>query len=205
MRQSGFQYWIKRAFDWLAACIGIILVSPLLLAGMIAVRISMGRPVFFRQLRPGRRGRPFTVSKFRTMNAKRGADGELLPDDERLTKTGKFLRSTSLDELPQLINVLRGDMSLVGPRPLRMEYLDRYSPRQSMRHDVMPGITGWAQINGRNTLTWEEKFELDLWYVDNWSLWLDVRILALTFLSVLKREGISSKDHATMPEFKGYS
>jgi lipopolysaccharide/colanic/teichoic acid biosynthesis glycosyltransferase len=163
----------------------------------------MGRPIFFRQQRPGRFVKPFWLLKFRTMSDWRDAGGKLLPDAERLTRIGRLLRATSLDELPQLWNVLRGDISLVGPRPLLMEYLPRYSPEQARRHDAMPGITGWAQINGRNALNWEEKFALDARYVENWSLWLDIRILFLTIWKVFCRQGISSTNHVTMPEFMG--
>jgi len=166
------------------------------------VWLSMGYPIFFRQQRPGRFAKPFWLLKFRTMSDRRSVGGKLLPDADRLTRIGRLLRTTSLDELPQLWNVLRGDISLVGPRPLLMEYLPCYSPEQARRHDVMPGITGWAQINGRNALTWEEKFALDTWYVDNWKFGLDLQILLLTIKSVLQREGISSKGHATMPKFK---
>lgn len=161
----------------------------------------MGGPVLFRQIRPGRYARPFTLLKFRTMSERRDANGDLLPDADRLTRVGRLLRASSLDELPQLWNVLRGDISLVGPRPLLMEYLPRYSPEQARRHEVMSGITGWAQINGRNELTWEEKFALDTWYVDNWSLNLDLRILLLTFKYSLRRKGIFSSGHVTMPQF----
>jgi lipopolysaccharide/colanic/teichoic acid biosynthesis glycosyltransferase len=163
----------------------------------------MGRPIFFRQQRPGRFVKPFWLLKFRTMSDRRGAGGKLLPDADRLTRIGRMLRATSLDELPQLWNVLRGDISLVGPRPLLMQYLPRYSPEQARRHDVIPGITGWAQINGRNALTWEEKFALDTWYVDNWNMILDLRILMLTLVRILRRDGISRAGHATMPEFMG--
>jgi lipopolysaccharide/colanic/teichoic acid biosynthesis glycosyltransferase len=165
----------------------------------------MGYPVLFRQQRPGKRGRTITLIKIRTMSDRRDAAGQLLPDAERLTRVGRLLRSTSLDEVPQLWNVLRGDLSLVGPRPLLMEYLPRYSPEQARRHDVMPGITGWAQINGRNALSWEEKFTMDTWYVDHWSLWLDLKILFMTGWRVLQRDGISNQDYATMPEFMGLS
>jgi len=167
------------------------------------VLLTMGRPVLFRQQRPGLRGKPFTLYKFRTMRDARTASGELLPDDLRLTTFGKWLRSTSLDELPELFNVLKGEMSLVGPRPLLMEYLPRYSPEQARRHEVKPGITGWAQVNGRNALTWEEKFRMDVWYVDHWNLWLDMKIVLLTIWKVLKREGISAEGSATMPVFTG--
>jgi lipopolysaccharide/colanic/teichoic acid biosynthesis glycosyltransferase len=163
----------------------------------------MGWPVFFKQKRPGLKGHPFLLVKFRTMTDERDETGTLLPDGSRLTSLGRFLRATSLDELPQLWNVLRGELSLVGPRPLLMQYLERYTPEQARRHEVLPGITGWAQINGRNAISWEEKFALDIWYVDNWSLKLDALILVRTFLRVLKRDGISREGHATMPEFLG--
>jgi sugar transferase EpsL len=173
--------------------------------GIVAllVRLNLGSPVLFRQVRPGFLGRPFVNLKFRTMRDAMDAQGHPLPDTVRLTKLGKFLRSLSLDELPELINVLRGEMSLVGPRPLLMQYLERYTPEQARRQHVLPGITGWAQINGRNALTWEEKFRLDVWYVEHWSLWLDVRILALTPWKALKREGINQPGHATAEEFLG--
>ena len=167
------------------------------------MRLGLGSPILFRQQRPGLRGRLFTLYKFRTMTGARDAGGTLLPDAQRLTPFGRFLRSTSLDELPELFNVLKGDMSLVGPRPLLVQYLDRYTPRQARRHEVRPGITGWAQINGRNTLKWEEKFELDVWYVDHESLGLDVRILLLTIWKIFKREGITQPGRATMEEFFG--
>lgn len=193
----------KRLLDLLGATLGLIVLSPLLLALALLVWIAHGRPVLFRQRRPGYRGRPFTLLKFRSMNDARGPDGALLPDSERLTRLGRFLRATSLDELPELLNVLRGEMSLVGPRPLLMQYLERYTPEQMRRHDVLPGITGWAQVNGRNALTWEDKFRLDVWYVDHWSFWLDIRILLLTVWKVLKREGISQPGQATAEEFRG--
>lgn len=194
---------MKRAIDVAVAGAAIVTTAPILTAAAIATRVSCGSPVFFRQKRPGKGARPFQVVKFRTMNDARDDSGELLPDAERLTKVGAFLRATSIDELPQLWNVLRGDMSLVGPRPLLEQYLPRYSPEQARRHDVLPGITGWAQINGRNTLSWEEKFALDLWYVERWTPWLDIVIIAKTAARVIKREGISSEGHATMPEFMG--
>jgi len=194
---------IKRVVDIAGASVGIILVAPVLLVVSLLVLLTMGRPVLFRQQRPGLRGKPFTLYKFRTMRDARTASGELLPDDLRLTTFGKWLRSTSLDELPELFNVLKGEMSLVGPRPLLMEYLPRYSPEQARRHEVKPGITGWAQVNGRNALTWEEKFRMDVWYVDHWNLWLDMKILLLTIWKVLKREGISAEGSATMPVFTG--
>lgn len=203
--QSGSRFWIKTAFDRGIALCGLILLSPVFIAVSVLVWLSMGSPIVFRQERPGRLARPFMLLKFRTMSSERDASGKLLPDAERLTNIGRFLRATSLDELPQLWNVLRGDMSLVGPRPLLMEYLARYSQEQARRHDVMPGITGWAQINGRNALNWEEKFTLDTWYVDYWSLWLDLKILSMTALRVLRREGISDGEHATMSEFVGES
>jgi len=194
---------IKRVVDIAGASVGIILLAPVMLAVALLVLLTMGRPVLFRQQRPGLRGKPFTLYKFRTMRDARTASGELLPDDLRLTTFGKWLRSTSLDELPELFNVLKGEMSLVGPRPLLMEYLPRYSPDQARRHEVKPGITGWAQVNGRNALTWEEKFRMDVWYVDHWNLWLDMKILLLTIWKVLKREGISAEGSATMPVFTG--
>ncbi len=193
----------KRVFDLALVIPGLILISPML--GLIAllVWINHGRPVFFRQIRPGYRGQPFRVIKFRTMTNAHNKQGILLPDSERLTRLGRFLRSTSLDELPELFPVISGKMSLVGPRPLLMQYLDRYTPEQSRRHNVLPGITGWAQVNGRNILTWEDKFRMDVWYVDNWSVGLDLKILWLTFWKVLKREGISQPGHATAEEFMG--
>jgi lipopolysaccharide/colanic/teichoic acid biosynthesis glycosyltransferase/glycosyltransferase involved in cell wall biosynthesis len=202
-RQSGWRFWIKTAFDRGTALCGLIILSPVFIAVSVLVWLSMGRPIMFHQQRPGRFARPFMLLKFSTMSDERDADGKPLPDANRLTRIGRLLRATSLDELPQLWNVLRGDISLVGPRPLLMEYLPRYSPEQAHRHDVMPGITGWAQINGRNALTWAEKFALDLWYVDNWSLKLDALILLKTVVSVLRRKGIANAGHATMPGFKG--
>jgi sugar transferase EpsL len=193
----------KRLLDLCLTVPGMILLSPVLLTVAILVRVFHGSPVLFRQVRPGYKGRLFTLYKFRTMTDRRDALGNLLPDDSRLTKLGKWLRSTSLDELPELVNVLRGEMSLVGPRPLFAHYLERYSSEQARRHEVFPGLTGWAQMNGRNALTWEEKFRLDVWYVDHWRFWLDVKILALTFWKVMKREGISQPGHATAEEFMG--
>ena len=201
--QQGWRFWIKTLFDRGAALCGLIVLSPVFIAVSVLVWLSMGRPIVFRQQRPGRFARPFMLLKFRTMSQGRDAGGKLLPDADRLTRIGRLLRATSLDELPQLWNVLRGDISLVGPRPLLMEYLPRYSAGQARRHDVMQGITGWAQINGRNALTWEEKFELDTWYVDNWSLRLDALILLKTAVSVLNRDGIANAGHATMPGFEG--
>jgi sugar transferase EpsL len=193
----------KRALDLALTVPGLLVLSPVLGMVGLLVRRQHGAPVLFRQARPGQGGQLFTLLKFRTMTDQRDAQGALLPDDQRLTAFGQFLRRTSLDELPELVNVLRGDMSLVGPRPLLTQYLDRYSPEQARRHEVRPGITGWAQINGRNALSWEEKFALDVWYVDHASFWLDLKILALTMWKVLRREGISQDGHATMPEFLG--
>jgi len=195
----------KRLLDILGALVGLVFLLPAFLIIALAISVQMGRPIYFVQPRPGYQGIPFNIYKFRTMNDQRDSDGNLLPDQNRITPIGSFLRSSSLDELPELFNVLKGDMSLVGPRPLLMQYLDRYTPEQARRHEVKPGITGWAQVNGRNALSWEEKFALDVWYVDNWSLGLDVRILALTVGKVLRREGISAAGEATMPEFMGYS
>jgi len=203
MKRQDFQRAIKRAFDLVASLLALILLSPLLGLIVLTVRLTMGSSALFRQVRPGLRGEPFTIYKFRTMTDACDAQGNLLPDAERLTPFGRFLRSASLDELPELLNVLKGDMSLVGPRPLLMQYLDRYTPEQMSRHEVKPGITGWAQVNGRNALTWEQKFALDVWYVDNRSLWLDVKIIALTAWKILKREGISQPGQATMEEFAG--
>lgn len=203
MRQAGAAMLLKKTVDKAVALGVLVATAPIMGAAALAVRLSMGSPVFFTQQRPGFRGQPFRIVKMRTMTDVRGANGELLPDGERLTALGRFLRSTSIDELPQLINVIRGDLSLVGPRPLLMQYLPLYSPEQRRRHDVLPGITGWAQIHGRNALSWEEKFALDVWYVDHWTPWLDVRILARTALAVLKRDGISREGHVTMPNFEG--
>ena len=193
----------KRIFDLILTIPGLILISPLLLGVAILVRVFHGKPIFFKQIRPGYKGALFNVYKFRTMTDERDSDGKLLPDEKRLTTLGKFLRSTSIDELPELIHVLRGEMSLVGPRPLLVQYLERYSDEQTRRHDALPGITGWAQVNGRNAITWPERFRLDVWYVDNWSIWLDIRILLLTFWKVIRREGITQDGHATAEEFMG--
>ncbi|MGB9788925.1 MAG: sugar transferase [Dictyoglomus turgidum] len=196
-------YFLKRIIDIIGSLIGLVVASPIIVVISIIIYIAMGRPIFFKQVRPGLKGKPFVIYKFRTMLDLRDENGNLLPDEKRLTTIGKFLRSTTLDELPEFWNVLKGDMSLVGPRPLLMEYLDRYTPEQERRHNVKPGMTGWAQINGRNAITWEEKFKLDVWYVDNWNILLDLKIIFLTILKVLKREGISAEGHATMPEFMG--
>lgn len=196
---------MKRVVDIVLSGLALVaLAVPLAMVGLL-LGLSMGHPVFFSQTRPGLHGKSFRMIKFRTMTNARGPDGELLPDAERLTRLGRFLRSTSLDELPELWNVLRGDMSLVGPRPLLVEYLPLYAPEQARRHEVRPGITGWAQVNGRNALSWQEKFALDVWYVDNQSLWLDLKILWLTVWRVLKRDGISADGEATMPRFRGSS
>ena len=194
---------IKRLVDLSAAGIGMVVVSPVMAAAAAAVALTMGRPIFFRQRRPGRNGEPFVLIKFRTMRPPRAGEESIGNDEGRITKVGKILRAASIDELPTLLNVLRGDMSLVGPRPLLMRYLDRYSEEQFRRHEVRPGITGWAQINGRNALEWDEKFALDLWYVDHHNLWVDLKILLLTLVKVFRREGISQDGHVTMPEFMG--
>lgn len=194
---------MKRILDLSAALLGLILLAPIILILAILIRLKLGSPILFTQARPGLHGKPFRMIKFRTMTDARDADGNLLPDSVRLTAFGRFLRSTSLDELPELWNVFKGDMSLVGPRPLLMEYLPRYSSEQARRHEVRPGITGWAQINGRNAISWEEKFKFDVWYVDNQSFWLDLKILMLTIKKVFVREGISAKGEATMQKFTG--
>ncbi len=193
----------KRFFDIVVALVALFLLWPLLLFVYFLVRANLGSPVFFRQQRPGQYGRPFMMLKFRSMKDAVDVNGKQLPDEKRLNRFGRFLRASSLDELPELWNVLRGEMSLVGPRPLLMEYLPLYSPEQSRRHDVCPGITGWAQVNGRNALSWEEKFRLDVWYVDNRSLLLDLKILWLTVRKVLLREGISAQGEVTMSKFTG--
>src|SRR5260370_3828468 len=202
-KRRGAARAVKSVCDRLAAALLLILMSPLLAVVAVLVRMVMGSPVLFRQRRPGLEGKIFELLKFRTMTDARDAQGKLLPDDARLTRFGRRLRSLSLDELPQLWNVLRGELSFVGPRPLLAEYLDRYTPEQARRHLVKPGITGWVQVNGRNAISWEEKFSLDTWYVDHWSLWLDFRILLLTVLRIFGRHGISQEGHATMPEFMG--
>lgn len=203
MQQGGWRLKVKRCADIVGAASGLLILGPVIGATAVAVRCSMGGPVLFEQVRPGRGGQPFVLRKFRTMREARAADGRPLPDAARVTRTGRLLRSLSLDELPQLWNVLCGDMSLVGPRPLLMQYLSRYTPQQARRHEVLPGITGWAQVNGRNALTHEQRFELDVWYVEHWSLSLDARILWLTGQTVLRRSGIASANHVTMPEFEG--
>jgi len=193
----------KRLFDLALAVPGLVVLAPLMMVVTLLIRVTSGRPVFFRHQRPGLKGRPFTLLKFRTMTEARDEERQLLPDEGRLTRFGRFLRRTSLDELPELISVLSGEISLVGPRPLLMEYLERYTVGQARRHEVKPGITGWAQVNGRNALRWEEKFEFDVWYVDHVSLWLDLRILAMTLWQVVTGKGISAEGHATMPVFEG--
>lgn len=194
---------MKRAIDIVVACSCLVFLGPVMLFVAVLIRRKLGRPVLFRQIRPGLDGRPFEMLKFRTMLDARDAKGNLLPDEQRVTPFGQFLRSTSIDELPELLNVLRGDMSLVGPRPLLMEYLPLYSEDQKRRHDVRPGITGWAQINGRNAISWQKKFELDVWYVDNQSFWLDLKILFLTVWKVLKRSDINQAGQATTEKFNG--
>lgn len=195
---------IKRTFDFFFALFGIVILSPVFLIVAILVRIKLGSPVLFKQVRPGLHGIPFSIYKFRTMTDERSSEGNLLPDSLRLTTFGKLLRKLSLDELPQLFNVLIGDISLVGPRPLLMQYLTRYTPKQARRHEVRPGITGWAQVNGRNAISWEEKFEMDVWYVDNRTFWLDLKIIWMTIIKVLRSDGISQAGQATMTEFQGY-
>lgn len=194
---------IKRCFDIVLSFVMLIGLSPLLAILFLLVRIKLGKPALFKQERPGQYGRLFMLYKFRSMTDKKGKDGALLPDHERLTRFGKLLRQTSLDELPELYNILKGDMSFVGPRPLLVQYLARYNVEQARRHEVKPGLTGWAQVNGRNAIGWEEKFKLDVWYVDHWSIWLDIKILIKTFLIVLNKTGIAAHGEATMSEFMG--
>lgn len=194
---------MKRLFDLIVSLFALLILSPVLGITFLLIRLKIGSPVLFKQQRPGLNGKPFCVYKFRSMTDERDSNGELLPDDIRLTSFGKLVRKLSLDELPQLWNVLKGEMSFVGPRPLLMEYLPLYNERQARRHDVRPGITGWAQVNGRNAISWEEKFELDVWYVENHSFWLDIKILIMTVLKVFKSEGISQDGQATMTRFEG--
>lgn len=193
----------KRAFDLLVASLGLVILSPLILLIALLVRVRLGAPVLFRQQRPGFKEKPFYLYKFRTMTDAREATGGLLPDSQRLTGLGRFLRLWSLDELPELVNILRGELSIVGPRPLLMEYLPLYSPEQHRRHDVTPGLTGWAQVHGRNALDWPSRFALDIWYVDHWSFWLDIRIVLTTLWKVMRREGISQPGQATTEYFTG--
>lgn len=195
--------YIKRILDIISSLLAIIILSPLLAVTAVLVKTKLGSPVLFRQERPGKDEKIFTLMKFRTMTDERDENGELLPDEVRLTKFGKFLRSTSIDELPELFNILKGDMSVIGPRPLLVKYLPRYNEHQHRRHEVRPGLSGWAQVNGRNTVSWEDKFDMDIHYVDNYSLAMDVKILFMTVLNVLKREGISSETSATMEVFMG--
>lgn len=194
---------LRHDLERAVVAIALLSVSPLLLLLACLIRRRLGRPVLFRQVRPGLHGKPFTMFKFRTMRDAFDAHGRPLPDEQRMTPFGRWLRSTSLDELPELFNVLRGEMSLVGPRPLLMEYLPLYTPEQARRHEVLPGITGWAQVNGRNAISWEEKFKLDVWYVDNRSLWLDLKILVMTVWKVFARKDISAADHVTIEKFRG--
>lgn len=193
----------KRIFDISISIFALIILSPILIMIALLVRIFLGKPVIFAQIRPGLNAKPFVIYKFRSMNNKKDVHGTLLPDSERITSFGQFLRNTSIDELPELINVIKGDMSLVGPRPLIMEYLERYSPFQARRHEIRPGITGWAQINGRNAISWEQKFKYDVWYVDNCTFFLDLKIMLLTILKTGKREGISQPGRATSDPFLG--
>ena len=203
MSHKRHSFALKRAFDFLVSLCALLALAPILGALAFLVMLRMGRPILFRQRRPGLDGKLFTIYKFRTMAEGQTNDGSPLPDHERLTGFGAFLRAWSLDELPELWNVLRGDMSLVGPRPLHEQYLARYSLEHARRHDVRPGITGWAQVNGRNTTSWEQRFDLDVWYVDNWSFWLDIRICLRTIAVVVSRTGINAPGHATMPEYRG--
>lgn len=202
MKKKVYQI-IKRVFDVIVSALGLILLSPLLLILSVLVRINLGTPIFFRQERPGLNEKIFTLYKFRSMKNAADSKGNLLPDEDRLSKFGKILRASSLDELPELFNVLKGEMSLVGPRPLLVSYLELYSPEQHRRHEVLPGITGWAQVNGRNTVGWEDRFRMDVWYVDNWTPLLDLKILLVTVKKVFIHEGISAENQATMEEFKG--
>lgn len=202
-KKSLYQRWGKRLFDLVVSVPALIMLAPLMAVIAVLVWINLGSPVIYQQKRPGQKGILFDFYKFRTMTDDREDQGKLLPDEKRLTNFGKFLRKTSLDELPELWNVIKGDMSLVGPRPLLVQYLDRYTREQARRHEVKPGITGWAQVNGRNAITWEEKFKYDVLYVDNLSLWLDIKIILMTILKVIKGEGINQPGQATMEEFRG--
>jgi len=203
MMQTGWRLALKRSIDLVAAAGALAVTWPVMAGAAAAIRLTLGPPVLFRQERPGQHGDCFTAYKFRTMRDGLGPDGTPLPDAERLTPLGRFIRRTSIDELPQLVNVLRGDLSLVGPRPLLVRYLPRYSPEQMRRHDVLPGITGWAQVNGRNATTWDDRFAQDLWYVDHWSVGLDLKIIALTVWKVIRGDGVSQVGQATMAEFVG--
>lgn len=194
---------VKRGFDLLVSTLSLLILSPLLVITSLAVLLSYGLPILFRQKRPGYREKPFTIYKFRTMVDEYDSRGNLLPDERRLNWLGRVLRASSIDELPELFNVFKGEMSIVGPRPLLMQYLERYNPEQARRHEVLPGITGWAQINGRNAITWEDKFRYDVWYIDNWSIWLDLKIIGLTIWKTLLREGINQPGHISASEFMG--
>jgi len=194
---------LKRVMDFSLALLGLVVTAPVMLVSAVIIRMCLGSPIFFRQERPGLHGKPFVLIKFRTMTNERDLQGNLLPDAERLRGIGRFLRRTSIDELPQLWNVLKGELSIVGPRPLLTKYLEFYTPEQMRRHDVKPGITGWAQIHGRNTITWQEKFAYDLWYVDNWSLLLDLKIILITVAKVITGHGVTQQDGLTMDEFTG--
>ena len=198
-------HFIKRIIDFLAAEAALVLLSPVMLVVALLIRLTMGSPVFFRQTRPGYKDVSFDLIKFRTMSDQRDIDGNLLPDEDRLTRIGRLIRSLSIDELPQLWNILKGDMSIIGPRPLLVEYLDLYNSEQHRRHDVLPGIVGWTAVNGRNANTWEKKLELDIWYIENWSLWLDIKIFFMAIVTVLKREGISQDNETTASKFTGTS
>jgi len=199
----GGENMIKRLFDFIIALILLVVLAPIIAITAVIIRINIGSPIVFKQQRPGLHGKPFYIYKLRTMTDERDSAGTLLPDEQRITRLGLIIRKLSIDELPQLLNVLKGELSLVGPRPLLMEYLDKYTPEQARRHDVKPGITGWAQVNGRNAISWEEKFKLDVWYVDNQSFWLDIKILWLTALKVIKRDGVNQQGHVTMTKFEG--
>jgi lipopolysaccharide/colanic/teichoic acid biosynthesis glycosyltransferase len=203
IRNINHQAFVKRVFDLMVAVVGILATTPLMATIAVLIRSRMGKPIFFRQVRPGYKAKPFVIYKFRTMIESEEHGNILKTDAKRLTDLGRFLRSTSLDELPELFNVVKGEMSLVGPRPLLMQYLKRYTAQQSRRHEVKPGVTGWAQVNGRNAISWEDKFRFDLWYVDHWSLWLDIKIMLKTLAKVIKREGIGEKGQETMSEFMG--
>lgn len=196
-------HFLKRLFDIISSAAGLTVISPPLVVLAVLVRLKLGSPILFRQQRPGLGGKAFVIYKFRTMTDQRDTSGNLLPDELRLPAFGRFLRSTSFDELPELFNVLKGDMSIVGPRPLMMKYLDRYSSEQARRHEVKPGITGWAQVNGRNAVSWEDRFKLDVWYVDNWTFWLDMKIILKSAWMVIARKGITQQGRATMDEFMG--
>lgn len=197
------QSFIKRSFNIIVTLVGLIVLSIPFFMIAVIIKVTSKGPVFFKQQRPGKNNRLFLLYKFRTMTNQRDENGNLLPDEKRLTGIGKFLRKLSLDELPELWNVLKGDMSIVGPRPLLKEYLTKYTPEQARRHEMKPGITGWAQVNGRNAITWEQKFKFDVWYVDNWNLWVDLKIIIMTIILVLKAEGINQPGHATMEKFQG--